>query len=113
MATDLATYSKGELVDMLESAKRRAKSLAEKGKRAMQVTTTTGFTVLGGAASGALMAKQPKVPGTQLDSTLVVGGLFVGLGVSDVMGEFSDETAAFGAGVLAGEAAVRTRDALA
>lgn len=109
---DLSQVSKTELQEKLSRAMTRARSIAQKGQRAMQVTTTTGFTVLGGATAGTLMVKMPKLPGTQVDSHLVLGALLVGVGVSDVMGQWSDETAALGAGMLAADVAQRVARAL-
>lgn len=104
--------TKEQAVKSLERAKATLKSLREEGQRVAKLGVHAGLTVVGGVGAGVLAVKMPKVPGTDIDSDLALGGLLCAVALADVAGDWSDELNAMGAGMLAAGVARETQKAL-
>ena len=98
-----------QLVQRLHGQLDRVKNDA---KRVTEVGVATVVTVAGGAAAGALAAKLPYVPTTQVPSDVALGTGCVLLSMMGAGGKNNDHLADFGAGVLAVRAAKETEKAL-
>ena len=106
------TKSITQLRDELSRWKKRVSNIKAEGQRFAQLGANSVLMAGGGAASGVLRAKMPKIPGTELPSDGVVGAVLIGLAVADVAGEYSDEVASFGGGMVAARVATIVEGAL-
>lgn len=105
-----------ELGTKLDALKKRASAAKEK------MQAVTGRTVLGlsgaaGAVAAGVMAselgEEPKLPGTDIDADIAVGGVLVALGAVGMAGDkWSDEVVAFGVGMMAPGIARQTKKML-
>jgi sugar (pentulose or hexulose) kinase len=84
----------------------------DEAKRVTEVGVSSVVTVAGGVASGALAAKLPLVPGTQVPSDIAVGAGCVLLAMMGAGGKNNEHLASFGSGMLAVRAAKETEKAL-
>lgn len=107
------TVSKEQLAQRLDRAKAMLKSAKMEGQRMAELGAHAALTAGGGIASGIVSVKMPKLPGTDIDTDLAIGGGLCALALLDVGGDWSDELNAFGAGMLAAGAARETQKALA
>lgn len=107
MATAITSYK-----ERAERLKGQLSRIREKGKQAAKTTNGVLLTVAGGAAAGAMAAKMPKLPGTEIPSPVGVGGLLVVAGVAGLFDEMSDNIAQLGAGMLCATVALETEKAL-
>lgn len=98
--------------DDLARLKKRLTNIRAEGQRFAQLGANAVLMAGGGAASGVLRAKMPKLPGTDLDSDGVVGTILIGLAMADVAGDYSDEVASFGGGMVAARVSTVVEDAL-
>lgn len=96
----------------LASARQRFGSLVKRAKEEKEDVVEAALTVGGGAACGALRAKYPQAQVMGVNAPLVLGGLAVAADLMGWLGKHGKLAGSFGAGVLAGEAAFRTYDAL-
>jgi len=106
-----------ELGNKLDSMKKRATAVKEKAER------VTGRAVLGlsgaaGAVAAGVMASElgdePKLPGTDVDADVAIGGVIVALGAVGLAGDkWSDELVAFGVGMMAPGIARQTKKMMA
>jgi hypothetical protein len=97
------------VVSRLSAQMQRVK---EESKRVTEVGVSSVVTVAGGAAAGALAAKMPTVPGSQVPSDIALGAGCVMLAMIGAGGKNNEHLASFGAGVLAVRAAKETEKAL-
>lgn len=94
-----------ELGTKLENMKKRAAVVREKAEK----VTGRGVLALSGAAGAAAagvmqaeLGEEPKIPGTDIEADLAVGGILVALGTIGMAGDkWSDELVAFGSGMMA------------
>lgn len=94
-----------ELGTKLESMKKRAAIVKEKAEK----VTGRGVLALSGAAGAAVagvmaaeLGDEPKLPGTEVEADLAIGGVLVALGTIGIAGDkWSDELVAFGTGMMA------------
>lgn len=92
-------------VDRLNRLLSTARSHARESAR---VGTNSLVTVAGGVATGWCNAKYEKFAGTEVSSAAVIGVGAVVAALSGIFAEYSDEAAAFGAGMLASLAAAES-----
>lgn len=100
--------AKAKLVRLKQSLAR----VREETQRATKLGVASMATAAGGAVAGALSVKMPSVPGLGMPSDFVLGTVCVGLAMLDAGGDYNDELAGFGSGMLAVAAARETAKAL-
>lgn len=93
-----------ELGSKLESMKKRAVAVREKAEKVTGRGVLALSGLAGAAASGVLQAElgdEPKLPGTDIDADMALGGACIALGTIGLAGEkWSDELVAFGVGLM-------------
>lgn len=109
---DLSTVSKTDLQAKLERARSIAKAARVQGARVMQQSVQSAMIVAGGGLAGVLDAKMPTLGSTGVKTSLALGGALVAAALFELAGEYSDEMAALGAGMLAVDAAERAKAAV-
>lgn len=94
-----------ELGSKLDNMKKRAALVKEKAEKVTGRGVLALSGLAGAAASGILQAEfgdEPKLPGTDIDADMALGGVCVALGTIGLAGEkWSDELVSFGVGVMA------------
>lgn len=99
---DLATAPKSEIVNRLSRLQSSLAKTREKAAEAAQTAVDATLTVAGGAASGLLRVKMPKIPGTNLDSDGAIGAALTVASVLGMFGKDLDRYAnCIGTGLLA------------
>lgn len=73
----------------------------EETQRATKLGVTSLATAAGGAAAGVLARKLPTMPGINMPSDFVLGTACVAAAMLDAGGDYNEELAAFGGGLLA------------
>ena len=99
--------------EALERYKNRLANLREEAKHATRTGVGALVVVGGGAAAGALQAKLPYLPGTQIPTAAAVGAALVTAAMTGMLEDQSDHVASFGAGMLAAITARETEKMLA
>ena len=93
-----------ELGTKLENMKKRAAVVREKAEKVTGRGVLALSGAAGAAAAGVLQAElgdEPKLPGTDVEADLAIGGVLVALGTIGMAGEkWSDELVAFGVGMM-------------
>lgn len=92
----------------VERLKTRLASMREDAKHATKVGVASLVVVGGGAAAGAISAKMPYLPGTQVPTAAALGTALVAAAMTGLLDEQGDNVAAFGSGMLAAIAARET-----
>lgn len=98
--------------DELQRWKKRFANIKAEGRRFAQLGANSVLMAGGGAAAGVLRAKMPNIPGTELPSDGLIGALLIGAAMADIAGEYSDEVASFGGGMVAPRVATIVETAL-
>lgn len=101
----MEALTKEEALNRLARVRTTLQSYKKQAEKAAVVGTHSILTVAGGGIAGFVGVKVPTIPGTEVPTALALGVLLVGAGALDLGGEYSDEAAALGAGMLAGLAA--------
>lgn len=102
----MTTMTKDEALaqnERLESRLARWRRKSETAARRGIATLSTGA---GGLAAGYIQSRWPVVKGTSLPTSVALGGVFIGIGVTDMAGRYSEEVLAFGNGMVAGGVAL-------
>lgn len=94
--------------EKLERLRSQMANMREQAKHATRVGTESLLVVAGGAAAGALQAKLPFLPGTQIPTAAAVGVALVAGAMSGMLDDQADNAACLGAGMLAALAAKET-----
>lgn len=110
MADNLTISSAKEKLERLRS---QMANMREQAKHATRVGTESLLVVAGGAAAGALEAKLPFLPGTQIPTAAAVGVALVAGAMSGMLDDQADNAAMLGAGMLAALAAKETNKLVA
>ncbi len=110
MASDALTL--GTAKEKLERLRTQLSNLRGEAKHVAQVGVRSVLVVAGGAAAGAIQAKMPFLPNTQVPTAGVVGAGLITLAMSGMLDDQGDNAAFFGAGLLAAIAARETEKAL-
>ncbi len=101
-----------ELGTKLESIKKRAALVREKAERVTGRGVLALSGLAGAAAAGVLAAElgeSPKLPGTDIEADMAIGGVLVALGTIGMAGDkWSDELVSFGVGMMAPAVARQT-----
>jgi hypothetical protein len=84
----------------------------EEGQRMTRVGVNGTLAVGGGATAGLLRSKFPVIPGTEVPTDAVLGGVALVAAATDLVGEYGDELSAFGGGLLAARACTVVENAL-
>lgn len=111
MAENISSLSQAR--EALERYKSRLANLREEAKHATRTGVQSLVIVGGGAAAGALAAKMPYLPGTQVPTAAALGAGLVTAAMTGMLEDQSDNIAFFGAGMLAAIAARETEKMLA
>jgi hypothetical protein len=90
-----------EAKNRLARLKQNLARVKEETQRATKLGVASMATAAGGAAAGALAVKMPTMPGLGMPSDFVLGTVCVGLAMLDAGGDYNDELASFGSGMLA------------
>jgi hypothetical protein len=99
---DLASAPKSEVLNKLQRLQAGLARTKEKAAEAAQTAVDATLTVAGGAASGLLRVKMPKIPGTSLDSDMAIGAALTAASVFGLFGKDLDRYAnCIGTGMLA------------
>lgn len=86
----------------IEALTSRIKNMKQRAEKGAAIGTRAVLTAGGGLIGGAIDAKLPKIPNTNLDTAAVGGGLGVLAAMSGFFGdEHSNHVGAISAGVLA------------
>lgn len=101
MSTSLTRASYDRLKARLANVKNEA-------KHATKVGVTSLVVVSGGAAAGAISAKMPFLPGTNVPTAAAVGSAMIAAAMTGMLEDQSDNVASLGAGMLAAVAARET-----
>lgn len=101
MSTSLTRASYDRLKARLANVKNEA-------KHATKVGVTSLVVVGGGAAAGAISAKMPFLPGTNVPTAAAVGSAMIAAAMTGMLDDQSDNVASIGAGMLAAVAARET-----
>lgn len=101
MSTSLTRASYDRLKARLANVKNEA-------KHATKVGVTSLVVVGGGAVAGAISAKMPFLPGTNVPTAAAVGSALVAAAMTGMLEDQSDNAAGLGAGMLAAVAARET-----
>jgi hypothetical protein len=101
MSTSLTRASYDRLKARLANVKNEA-------KHATKVGVTSLVVVGGGAAAGAISAKMPFLPGTNVPTAAAVGSAMIAAAMTGMLEDQSDNVASLGAGMLAAVAARET-----
>lgn len=109
MAEQLTLHAARERLQRLRS---QLANVKESAQAVTRLGTDSLVVVAGGAAAGALAAKMPLLPGTQIPTAGAVGAGIIALAMSGVMEDQADRAALFGAGILAAMAARETEKIL-
>jgi hypothetical protein len=109
LAEQLTLHSAKEKLQRLRS---QLSNVKESAQAVARLGTDSLVVVAGGAAAGALAAKMPLIPNTQIPTVGAVGSAIVALAMSGVMDDQADRAALFGAGMLAAMAARETEKIL-
>jgi hypothetical protein len=88
--------------------KSRLASVRNEAKHATKIGVTSLVVVGGGAAAGAITAKMPVLPGTNVPTAAAVGSALIAAAMTGMLDDQSDNAAAIGAGMLAAIAARQT-----
>jgi hypothetical protein len=107
----METMSLTRTREALDRAKSQLRNLRVHGQRMTVLGTHSLLTVGGGAISGVLSVKMPKVAG-RVDTDLLVGSAMCTAAMLDLAGDHSDELNAIGSGLLAAAAAREVGEAL-
>lgn len=110
MGSESLTVSSAK--EKLERLRSQLANMRTEAKHVAQVGTRSVLVVAGGAAAGAIQAKMPFLPGTQVPTAGVVGAGLITLAMSGMLDDQGDNAAFFGAGLLAAIAARETEKAL-
>lgn len=93
-----------ELGTKLESMKKRAAIVREKAEKVTGRGVLALSGLAGAAAAGVLAAElgeEPKLPGTDIEADMAIGGVLVALGTVGMAGDkWSDELVSFGVGMM-------------
>lgn len=101
------------LKDKLVRARNQIANIREEVAHATEMVTDSVLVASGGAVAAVLDAKMPKIPGTELDSKLIVGSLMCGMASFGGAGDYSRQLNAIGGGLLAVEAHAQVTKMLA
>lgn len=88
--------------------KARLANVKNEAKHATKVGVTSLVVVGGGAAAGAITAKMPFLPGTNVPTAAAVGSALIAAAMTGMLEDQSDHVASLGAGMLAAIAARQT-----
>lgn len=88
--------------------KARLANVKNEAKHATKVGVTSLVVVGGGAAAGAITAKFPLLPGTNVPTAAAVGSALIAAAMTGMLEDQSDNVASIGAGMLAAIAARQT-----
>lgn len=88
--------------------KARLQNVKAEAKHATKVGVTSLVVVGGGAAAGAITAKFPVLPGTNVPMAAAVGSALIAAAMTGMLEDQSDNVASIGAGMLAAIAARQT-----
>lgn len=91
--------------EMLSRYRNQIQRVKQEAERVADVGVSSVITVAGGAASGVLAAKLPKIPGTEIPSDVAIGAGCILGAMLGVGGKNNDHLASFGSGMLAVRAA--------
>lgn len=109
----MASHGISKIKEQYERARAQIARIRENAEHVAELGTDAIITTAGGAAAGVLAVKMPKIPGTEIDSGLAIGTLACGIALTGAAGKMARQVNAFGAGLLAVEAAKATEKALA
>lgn len=113
--TMMIQKSKSEMARAFQSIKSQLANARDKTEKVAEKSIGAALTVGAGYGTGYVVKSFPavqKVPGTQIDSVLVVGVLGLVAGVSGIAGKQSQHVLDVSEGVLAGYAALKAADVL-
>lgn len=85
----------------IEALTSRLKNVREKSKQGVKIGTSAAITVTGGGAAGALEAKMPTLPNTNVSTAGALGAAGVFAAMSGFLDEHSDHLGNFAGGMLA------------
>lgn len=94
-----------EAREKLTRFKNQLANMRAEAKHVAKVGTSAVLTVAGGGLAGAIQAKMPFLPGTQVPTAAAIGFGLVALSMSGMLDEQGDAAADIGAGMLAALAA--------
>jgi hypothetical protein len=97
----MATTTAQTALAKLDNVRAQMRRIKEASQHTVKIGSHSFVTAGGGVIAGALDAKFPKLPNTNVDTAGVVGVLAILAGMSGMAGEYDDEAAAFGSGMLA------------
>lgn len=103
MAAEVSSLT--EAREKLQRFSSQLKNLRSEAKHVAKVGTSSVLIVAGGGLAGAVQAKMPFLPGTQVPTAAALGFGLVALAMSGMLDEQGDAAADIGAGMLAAMAA--------
>lgn len=111
--SQIATLPKEELVHQLVRAKNYIKGMKAEAQHAGKVIAHTGLAALGGAVSGVLAVKMPKLPfAPHIDTDVALGLALAGMSMFDMFDGAGDYINSLASGLLAAGIARETQQAL-
>ena len=84
-----------------ERLQSRLKAVQTQGVAVAKRGTSAVATVAGGATSGLIEVYLPKIPGTEIETDMALGGAITAIGVFGLLGQMDDVVTDYGSGIMA------------
>lgn len=101
MSGAIQVSSLAEAKEKLARFSARMKNIQAETQRATKLGVGSLATAAGGAAAGVLAVKMPTLPGVNLPSDFVIGTALIAAAMLDAGGDYNEELANFGSGLIA------------